>query len=47
MTSWNIEDAYAEIRGGKRLNIPQEVYRSLPEDKVNELFEFTTKGEVI
>ena len=47
MTSWNIEDAYSEIRKGKRLDIPQEVYSSLPEDKGNELQEFALKGEII
>ena len=47
MTTWNIEDAYAEIRGGKRLDIPQEVYSSLPEDKGNQLQAFALKGEII
>ena len=47
MTTWNIEDAYAEIRGGKRLDIPQEVYSSLPEDKGKQLQAFALKGEII
>ena len=47
MTNWHIEDAYAEIRGGKRLDIPQEIYSSLPEDKGNQLQAFALKGEII
>ncbi len=47
MTKWSLEEAYSEIRRGKRLHIPQEIYNSLPEDKINELFEFTTNGKVI
>ena len=46
MTSWNIEDAYSEIRKGKRLEIPQEIYSSLPEDKGNQLQAFALKGEI-
>lgn len=47
MTSWNIEDAYAEIRKGKRIDIPKEVYSSLPEDKGNQLQAFALKGEIV
>ncbi len=46
MTSWNIEDAYSEIRKGKRLEIPQEIYSSLPEEKGNQLQAFALKGEI-
>ena len=47
MTNWNIEDAYSEIRKGKPLDIPQEVYNSLPEDKGLQLQAFARNGKAI
>lgn len=46
MTSWNIEDAFSNIRT-KRINtISSDIYDSLPEDKSKQLYEFVCEGKI-